>query len=123
MQRPALVCAAVLTAGWTAEWTAGLRVQVAACHAEARFDGWFFQGTFKDMLGQYTYVTGPPFMVPIYGLGLGDSDCYHNARHNNSTKVVLAVADSYKENNMYDNSTHTHTHTHTHIHTYTHTHI
>ncbi len=32
-------------------------------------------------------------MPPIYGLGLGDSDCYHNGRHGNDTRVALAVAE------------------------------
>eukprot|EP00729_Bicosta_minor_P031421 gene31421-21248_t len=39
-------------------------------------------------------------MTPIYGLGLGDSDCYHNGRHGNSTQVVLAVAEEYRKQNM-----------------------
>lgn len=54
-------------------------------------------GNFTEVLAAYTDITGPPFMVPIYGLGLGDSDCYHNERHGNSTQLVLTVADQYRE--------------------------
>jgi len=31
---------------------------------------------FKSLLGGYTFISGPPYMPPIYALGLGDSDCY-----------------------------------------------
>ena len=30
-------------------------------------------------------------------LGLGDSDCYHNDRHGNSTRAAVAVARAYRE--------------------------
>ena len=64
-----------------------------------RFDAFYFGAPaardFKYLLGSYTYLTGAPFMLPVYGLGLGDSDCYHNTRHNNNTRVVTAVADQY----------------------------
>lgn len=43
----------------------------------------------------------PVCSSPIYGIhSVGDSDCYHNDRHGNSTQVVLAVADKYREHNM-----------------------
>lgn len=71
-----------------------------ASHNETRFDGFFFAGDFKQTLDLYTRVTGRPFLPPLYGLGLGDSDCYHNARHGNSTRVVVAVADAYRQHNM-----------------------
>jgi alpha-glucosidase len=57
-------------------------------------------GGLKDLLGLYTYLTGPPILPPLYGLYLGDSDCYHNDRHGNSTRVVLAVAQAYHDNDM-----------------------
>ena len=44
--------------------------------------------------------SGRPFMPPIYGLGMGDSDCYHNERHGNSTQTVLSVADAYRRHDM-----------------------
>ncbi len=46
-----------------------------------------------QVLGQYTALTGPPFLPPLYALFLGDSDCYHNARHGNSTRTAIGVAD------------------------------
>mmetsp|Transcript_28708 Transcript_28708/g.66620 ORF Transcript_28708/g.66620 Transcript_28708/m.66620 type:complete len:808 (+) Transcript_28708:73-2496(+) len=72
-------------------------------HNEDRFDAFYFISApkdFKALLGQYTFITGPPFMPPIYGLGLGDSDCYHNSRHGNDTQVVEAVAAKYRELDM-----------------------
>lgn len=54
----------------------------------------------KTILGLYTQLTGPPFLPPMYGLWLGDSDCYHNDRHGNSTQVAIAVASLYNEYDM-----------------------
>jgi hypothetical protein len=51
----------------------------------------------QEVLGEYVNIAGKPFMVPIYALGLGDSDCYHNERHGNSTQTVVALADKYRE--------------------------
>eukprot|EP00927_Polykrikos_kofoidii_P065306 TRINITY_DN61084_c0_g1_i1.p1 TRINITY_DN61084_c0_g1~~TRINITY_DN61084_c0_g1_i1.p1 ORF type:complete len:948 (-),score=131.73 TRINITY_DN61084_c0_g1_i1:83-2926(-) len=72
-------------------------------HNESRFDAFYFVSTprnFRGVLEGYTFVTGRPFMPPIYGLGLGDSDCYHNSRHGNDTHVVIAVADKYRQLDM-----------------------
>ena len=49
-------------------------------------------GAMQTLLGLYTELTGPPFLPPVYGLFLGDSDCYHNERHGNNTFVAVAVA-------------------------------
>jgi alpha-glucosidase (family GH31 glycosyl hydrolase) len=57
-------------------------------------------GGIKELLGLYTALTGPPFMPPLYGLFLGDSDCYHNSRHGNSTDVAIAIADLYQQHDM-----------------------
>jgi alpha-glucosidase len=73
---------------------------INTAHNESRFDAFFFAGDMKQVLNLYTLVTGRPFLPPIYGLGLGDSDCYHNDRHGNSTRVVLAVADEYRSRDM-----------------------
>ena len=54
----------------------------------------------KTLLGLYTALTGPPFLPPLYGLFLGDSDCYHNDRHGNSTLVATAVAELYEQHDM-----------------------
>ena len=69
-------------------------------HNESRFDAYFFAGDFEEVLNSYTQLVGRPFMVPMYGLGLGDSDCYHNPRHANSTRTVIAIADKFHEEEM-----------------------
>ena len=74
-------------------WAAGTYDMTSASgtallsHNESRFDAYFFAGDFAQVLDGYSQLTGRPFLVPIYGLGLGDSDCYHNQRHGDSTKV------------------------------------
>jgi alpha-glucosidase (family GH31 glycosyl hydrolase) len=73
---------------------------ITTAHNESRFDAYYFAGDFASVLDGYTRITGRPFMIPIYGLGLGDSDCYHNSRHGNSTRVVISVADAYRANDM-----------------------
>ena len=79
---------------------------VVTVHNEStRFDAFFLLAgagpdSIKTLLGMYANLTGPPFLPPIYGLFLGDSDCYHNSRHGNSTQVALAVARQYKENDI-----------------------
>lgn len=79
---------------------------VLAAHNESnRFDAFFMLSgpgprALQTLLGLYTALTGPPFLPPLYGLFLGDSDCYHNERHGNSTRVAIAVARMYVENDM-----------------------
>jgi hypothetical protein len=64
---------------------------VTAAHNEStRFDAFFVltgpgPASVKALLGLYTALTGPPFLPPIYGLYLGDSDCYHNDRRKLAT--------------------------------------
>jgi len=77
--------------------------RVVLAHNESRFDAFYFAAAprdFRGVLEGYTAITGRPFMPPIYGLGLGDSDCYHNGRHGNSTYAAWAVADKYNEQGM-----------------------
>ncbi|CAE8742551.1 unnamed protein product [Polarella glacialis] len=72
-------------------------------HNESRFDAFYFGAeprNFGALLEGYTYITGRPFMPPVYGLGLGDSDCYHNDRHGNDTGVAVAVAEKYRQEDM-----------------------
>ena len=77
---------------------------VVAVHNESnRLDAFFVLaavGDIKSLLGLYTMLTGPPFMPPIYSLFMGDSDCYHNDRHGNSTQVAIAVARLYNQYDM-----------------------
>ncbi|MFG2599765.1 NPCBM/NEW2 domain-containing protein [Streptomyces sp. NPDC048462] len=69
---------------------------------EQRFDAYYFAGDPKDVIGQYTKLTGKPFLPPVYGMEIGDSDCYlHNAnRGERRTLDSLKVADGYVENDM-----------------------
>jgi alpha-glucosidase len=50
---------------------------VTTRHDENRYDAFFFVGdTPKNLLGDYTDVTGKPFLAPIWGLELGNADCW-----------------------------------------------
>ena len=79
---------------------------VVTIHNETdRFDAFFLlagpgPSSFKTLLGLYTQLTGPPFLPPLYGLFLGDSDCYHNDRHSNSTQVAVTIGSLYQANDM-----------------------
>jgi alpha-glucosidase len=68
-------------------------------HQEDGYDGYWFFGEPKHVIDRYTELTGRPLMPPIYGLELGDADCYcHNAnRGERHTVDALAVADGYAE--------------------------
>ncbi len=51
---------------------------VKLIHNEARFDSYFFAGTgLKDILGDYTDITGKPFLMPRWALSMGDANCYN----------------------------------------------
>ncbi|WP_411144150.1 TIM-barrel domain-containing protein [Streptomyces sp. x-80] len=70
---------------------------------ERRFDAYYFAGPgAKDVIGQYTELTGKPFLPPLYGLEIGDSDCYlHNAnRGERHTLDALKIADGYTAHDM-----------------------
>ncbi|MES9507545.1 NPCBM/NEW2 domain-containing protein [Streptomyces sp. NPDC000609] len=76
---------------------------VTASAKEKRFDAYYFAGdSAKDVIGQYTKLTGKPFLPPVYGMEIGDADCYlHNAnRGERRTLDALKVADGYVENDM-----------------------
>jgi alpha-glucosidase (family GH31 glycosyl hydrolase) len=75
---------------------------VQAAHHEDRFDAYYFVGGLKHVIGRYTELTGRPLMPPIYGLEMGDADCYcHNAnRGERHTLDALDVADGYVERDI-----------------------
>lgn len=54
------------------------------------------------VVDSYTDLVGKPFMPPIYGLELGDADCYlHNAnRGERRTLDALKIAQGYVDNGM-----------------------
>ncbi|GHF40447.1 hypothetical protein GCM10010218_22260 [Streptomyces mashuensis] len=70
---------------------------------ERRFDAYYVAGrTPKEVVGRYTKLTGRPFLPPLYGLEIGDSDCYlHNKnRGERRTLDALKVADGYVEHDL-----------------------
>ncbi|MBB6033888.1 TIM-barrel domain-containing protein [Phytomonospora endophytica] len=75
---------------------------LSTTHDEDRFDAYFFVGDLKTSLDRYTALTGRPMMPPVYGMELGDADCYlHNANRGERTpEDAVAVAQGYVDNDM-----------------------
>ena len=72
---------------------------MALSHDESRFDAYYVYGpSLKKILDGYTQVTGRPFMLPRWGLGFGDSDCYNKT--GKTIDVVKKVAEVYRANDM-----------------------
>jgi len=84
-------------------------------HEEARFDCYYFAGnSLKDILNDYTDITGKPFLMPRWALSMGDANCYNRGANTaNKTigttesghtgltpSVISLIADKYVENNM-----------------------
>ncbi|CAJ1381314.1 unnamed protein product [Effrenium voratum] len=74
--------------------------RVMLSHDEPGLDAFFFIGTsMKKVLNLYTGIAGRPVLPPLWGLFLGDSDCYNNKRHK-ETSSALAVAKNYSRHQM-----------------------
>lgn len=82
---------------------------VRATHDEERFDAYYVVGDFYAALDGYTELTGRPMMPPVYGLELGDADCYNTSSPTYSgspkpgkltTPDALNVAEAYDEHDM-----------------------
>jgi len=84
---------------------------VRLSHTEARFDCYYFAGeSLKNILGDYTDITGKPFLPPRWALSMGDANCYNRGANKNSKNttgfkgltpdVITLIADKYIENNM-----------------------
>jgi alpha-glucosidase len=83
-------------------------------HNENRFDCYYFYGpSLKTILNEYTAITGRPFLMPRWGLSLGDANCYNRGVKGDDTKndrssgisgttpdVIHLVADKYVEHDM-----------------------
>ncbi|MBV8251482.1 MAG: DUF5110 domain-containing protein [Chitinophaga sp.] len=68
-------------------------------HEGYQFDAYYFYGPgIKNVLDQYTHVTGRPFMVPRWGLEFGDADCYN--KKGVTGDVISKVARVYREKDM-----------------------
>lgn len=83
-------------------------------HDEPRFDSYFFVGnTLKDILADYTDITGKPFLMPRWGLSMGDANCYNRGAKSGKTigttstghqgltpSMIDIIADKYVANSM-----------------------
>ena len=68
-------------------------------HNENRFDCFYFTGKdLKQILNEYTSVTGRPFMPARWQLSMGDANCYN--KKGSTPDVIKLVADKYVEYNM-----------------------
>ena len=63
---------------------------VKTTHKENRFDAYYFVGDLKEILEGYTYITGRPFLSPVWGLEFGDAD-----RYNDGSFECVKFADEY----------------------------
>ncbi|OBZ12763.1 discoidin domain-containing protein [Bacillus sp. FJAT-26390] len=69
-------------------------------HNESRFDAYYFYGdTMKDILNGYTDLTGKPSLIPRWGMGFGDANCYNRAP-GTTIDVVDKVAKAYRDHDM-----------------------
>ncbi|WP_136606242.1 discoidin domain-containing protein [Paenibacillus dokdonensis] len=73
---------------------------VRLTHDENRFDAYYFYGdNIKDILNGLTDLTGKPALIPRWGMGLGDANCYNKAPA--TTKdVIEKIAQAYRDNDM-----------------------
>lgn len=70
-------------------------------HDDHGLDSFYFvSDSMKGVLQLYTSLVGRPFLPPIWGLWLGDSDCYNNERHGYNTSTALDIAGNYTEHRM-----------------------
>lgn len=75
-------------------------------HFENRFDAFYFYGpTLKNILNDYTDITGKPFMPAMWMLTMGDSDCYNCPEQRvkwgqKTPDVISQIADKYIEHDM-----------------------
>ncbi|KAJ3014495.1 UNVERIFIED_CONTAM: hypothetical protein HDU68_000249 [Siphonaria sp. JEL0065] len=80
------------------------KTPVVTTHTESRFDAYIFlANSLKGILDPFTKLTGRPFLPPMYGLELGDSDCYlHNANRGerHTLSYTTEIANGYIDNDM-----------------------
>lgn len=87
---------------------------IKTTHKESRFDCYYFVGnSLKETLGNYTDLTGKPFLMPRWALNKGDANCYNRGAQSGKTigttttghsgltpSVISLIADKYIENKM-----------------------
>jgi alpha-glucosidase (family GH31 glycosyl hydrolase) len=49
---------------------------IEASHSDARFDAFYFSGSYGHMLNRYTELTGRPPLIPKWAIGFGDASAY-----------------------------------------------
>ncbi|SHK67074.1 F5/8 type C domain-containing protein, partial [Clostridium cavendishii DSM 21758] len=79
-------------------------------HDENRFDAFYFAGDLKKTMNSYTELTGRPSLLPRWGFGVGDADCYNtqnpsytgdkNKPGKVTTTDVLNVTKKYRDLDM-----------------------
>jgi alpha-glucosidase (family GH31 glycosyl hydrolase) len=76
-------------------------------HNENRFDAFYFTGgSLKNILEEYTRITGRPFLMPRWALGMGDANCYNRGAKGGTgfkgttPDVITKVADEYVKHDM-----------------------
>lgn len=75
-------------------------------HDENRFDAFYFYGpSLKNILDDYTDITGKPFMPAMWMLTMGDADCYNKPEQRvgwaqTTPDVITQIADKYVEYDM-----------------------
>lgn len=75
-------------------------------HNENRFDAFYFYGpSLKNILGDYTDITGKPFMPAMWMLTMGDADAYNKPEQRvgweqSTPDVITQVADQYIAHDM-----------------------
>ncbi len=73
---------------------------VKLTHDENRFDAYYFYGeSIQDILDGLTDLTGKPALIPRWGMGLGDADCY-NRTPEKTADVIEKIAKAYRDNDM-----------------------
>ncbi|MFD7627012.1 TIM-barrel domain-containing protein [Streptomyces sp. NPDC059851] len=89
----------------------GFGAPTALTHDEKRFDAWYFTGDSpKAVLDGYTDVSGKPFLAPLWGLELGNADCFnasnpdyqgdHRRPRHQTTPDVVGYADDARAADM-----------------------
>ena len=87
---------------------------ISVTQNESRFDCYYFIGnSLKETLSDFTDLTGKPFLMSRWALGMGDSNCYNRGAKSGKTigttstgfdgltpSVISLIADKYVEHKM-----------------------
>ncbi|MEI8085786.1 MAG: glycoside hydrolase, partial [Paludibacter sp.] len=87
---------------------------ICLAQKESRFDCYYFVGnSLKETLNDFTDLTGKPFLMSRWALGMGDSNCYNRGAKSGKTigttstgfdgltpSVISLIGDKYVEHKM-----------------------